>query len=249
MNKLIKILPFLIPVSLFSCDDDDPVEEDNTGSIKLVVNILNDGEALELDSKEYTNEAGNVYTVTEFKFYLSNVKLRNTSTGAFYLEPDSYHLVERLPESNVYEIEIDDVPIETYNQLEFAVGVDNGKNYSLDNVGALDPTNNMAWDWNTGYKFLLLEGRHLNGSDTPAGLVMHIGSDSNYKTIKLSTDTVEIAQGKEAVYNINAEISQIFKEPNTIDFTTNNVVMFDSIANKVAANYANNMFSISSVED
>ncbi|MEM1135712.1 MAG: MbnP family protein, partial [Bacteroidota bacterium] len=212
--------------------------------------LLNEGQPLELDSKEYKNALDNRYTVSEFKFYMSNIKLRNSSNGAIYLEPESYHLVERMPETHIYEIEIDNIPTDSFafNELEFGVGVDNAKNYSLDQVGALDPTNNMAWDWNTGYKFLLLEGRFFPENSDPAGLVYHIGGDSNYRTISLplGNNPVAINQNEQFTLTINVEVSQIFNGATNLDFNKNNVVMFDAIANKVATNYASNMFSINS---
>jgi hypothetical protein len=250
--KYIQVSVFaLLMVYVTACNDsDNQVEENITGNAKLVVTILNDGQPLTLDTRTYTNAAGNDYTVSEFKFYLSNVKLRNTNTGALYIEPDSYHLVERTPESHIYEIDIPEVTLANYNELEFAIGVDNSQNYSLDNIGALDPSNNMAWDWNTGYKFLLLEGKFTAQNEEQAGIIFHIGGDSNYKRITLPTDNdVAVSSNKSAIFYIDVEVSQIFTEPTTINFNTNNVVMFDSLANKVAANFAKNVFSLTNVED
>ena len=245
---------FVFPLLFFyvtACDNSEDTSDENiTGSAKLVVNLLNENQPLELDTRTYTNAAGNEYTIAEFKFYLSNVKLRNTNTGELFIEPESYHLDERTPESHIYEIEIPEVTLGNYNEIEFAIGGDNAQNYSLDNIGALDPSNNMAWDWNTGYKFLLLEGKFTTEEQETAGIIFHIGGDSNYKRINLPTNNdIAISSNEEAIFNIDVEVSQIFTEPTTINFNNNNVVMFDTVANKVATNYTKNVFSLTSVEN
>ncbi|MBX2844391.1 MAG: hypothetical protein KTR26_21695 [Flammeovirgaceae bacterium] len=248
MNKYISGL-IIFSVLLFSSCEKDNNEPGETGSLKLIISNLNGGVPLELNDKEYTNEMGNKYTVAEFKFYLSNLKLRNKSNGKFYIEPESYHLVRRLPDTHLFELTIENVDIGEFDELEFAVGVDNSKNYSLDNVGDLDPTNNMAWDWNSGYKFLLLEGQFLPKNEEQKGLVFHIGSDANYRKILLpsTSENIIIKESQATTINLEVEVSEIFKDPTTIDFKENNVVMFDAISNKVADNYAKNMFSLSGI--
>ncbi len=251
MKHQLSFVLIAFTLGLFACNETDNTNEEAvTGNAKIIVSIFNDGDPLELETRTYTNDAGNEYTVSEFKFYLSNVKLRNTSTGDLFIEPDSYHLVERSPESHVYEIEITNVPLATYNELEFAIGVDNAQNYSLDNIGALDPSNNMAWDWNTGYKFLLLEGRFTTQNQEQAGVVMHIGGDSNYRRLIMPLNQpVTVNSSNSTNFLIDVEVSQIFKDPTTIDFNENNVVMFDAISTKLSANYAKNAFTLRSVEN
>jgi len=251
MKRSYFLMYIFLTAAIFACNEtEDNNEATVTGTAKLVISIFNEGEPLELDTSTYTNSAGNEYTISEFKFYLSNVKLRNTTSGELFIEPESYHLVERLPDTHIYEIEIPNVPLTTYNELEFAIGVDNAQNYSLDNIGALDPSNNMAWDWNTGYKFLLLEGRFTAQNQEQAGLVFHIGGDSNFKRLTLPTnEQFTFNSNTPTEFIIDVEVSQIFKDPTTIDFNLNNVVMFDTIANKVSANYAKNAFTLRQVSN
>ncbi|WP_020526395.1 MbnP family protein [Flexithrix dorotheae] len=241
----------ILTVLLFNSCEKDNNEPSETGSLKLIISHLNDGAPLELETREYTNEMGNNYTISEFKFYLSNIKLRNKSNGKFYIEPESYHLVRRLPDTHQFELTIENVPLGEFNELEFAVGVDNSKNYSLDNVGDLDPSNNMAWDWNSGYKFLLLEGEFFPENEDKKGLVFHIGSDANYRKILLPTGTenINIKEAQTTTIQLEVEVSEIFKDPTSIDFKENNVVMFDAISNKVADNYAKNMFSLIEISE
>ncbi|MDW7691009.1 MbnP family protein [Flammeovirgaceae bacterium SG7u.111] len=229
-------------LSISSCSNNDEVPGE--GMLTLEIANLFDGDPLELDSKTYQNELGQEFSIQEFKFYLSNVKLRNSATGAVYTEPESYHLVSRKDATHLFEIEIEEVTAGQYDQLEFSIGVDPTRNLSLDNIGDLDPSNNMAWDWNTGYKFLLLEGKYSpkDGSDDK-GLIFHVGSDANYRTVTLpissgSDAKFELKGGQSNAIKLDIEVSEIFKNPTSVDFDTDNVVMFEGISGKVADNYS-----------
>jgi hypothetical protein len=132
------------------------------------------------------------------------------------------------------------VPIGSYNEINFAVGVDKNRNTSIVQVGDLDPNNNMAWDWNTGYRFVVLEGRTKDN----LGLVFHIGTDENYQTytIKLSKN-IEITAGATANIRLTTNAAELFKTPHTINFSAINDVMRGDDAKKISQNYKD-MFSI-----
>jgi hypothetical protein len=242
-------LLLLILTTLLGCRD--RVAPGTT--VKLQVNLLHDGAPLQLNTQRYRNANGEEYTVSDFKMYLSNVKLRNRATGEQYVQPASYHLVERGAGSHVYEIELAQVPANAYQELEFAIGVDPVRNKSTDQVGALDPTNTMAWDWNTGYKFVLLEGRFFPPAGAQRGLVYHIGGDDNYRTVRLRLGEGQAAQlqaqgGSTHTIVLNAEVSAMFARPNAISFAQASTVMFGPVAAQVADNYAQGMFSVRSVQ-
>jgi len=222
---------------------------------KVMIRLIHtmQGEPLALQSKTYTNAAGNQFILDRFKYYLSNIKFRNTRNGSFYLEPDSYHLVSVEQDKHVYEIELENVEPGTYNEFEFAIGVDNAKNTSTDRVGALDPANQMAWNWDTGYKFISVSGKLLtdNGA-SPEGLVIHVGFDENYRIVQktlsqLTLPNLEVAAGKTTVIEINVKTDQLFNQPNVINFTENSVIMAGEPAQKLADNYQG-MFVVESVE-
>ncbi len=233
-----------------SCTPTEVVPTD--ASLTLNLAHLVDNSPIIFDTQRYTNAVGNEYNIKEFKYYLSNVKLRNRATGAFYHVPDSYHLIAPDAQNHVVRLNLANIPAGQYNELEFAIGVDNAKNTSLDNVGDLDPSNNMAWDWNTGYKFLLLEGSYFPPSGAQRGLVYHIGSDANYRILRFPLaegvqNAVSLAGGKTTRIDFDVEVSQIFKDPTDIDFAQHNVVMFEAISRNVADNYAKNMITLRTV--
>jgi hypothetical protein len=246
--KLASLGMLLLVLSLLACRDGVTPE----ATVKLRVNLLLDNAPLQLNTQRYRNTNGDEYTVSDFKMYLSNLKLRNRATGEVFAELGSYHLVERAAGSHVYEIALTEVPVNGYDELEFSVGVDPARNKSTDQVGALDPTNTMAWDWNTGYKFVLLEGRYFPPLGTQRGLVYHIGGDENYRTIRLSLGegnlpALQTQGGGTSIIELNAEISTMFNRPNVINFGQSSTVMFGETAGRVADNYARGMFSVQAV--
>ncbi|MDF9798967.1 hypothetical protein OKW21_004230 [Catalinimonas alkaloidigena] len=247
------ITSFLLLLGLSSCQEESTDDMVQGATLTLNLTHLVNGEVLMLNTQTYANAVGESFVIQDFKYYLSNVKLRNSSTGAFYLEPYSYHLV-RPEDGEAFRIEIDGVPAGEYNEVEFAIGVDNAANTSTDKVGALDPSNEMAWDWNTGYKFLLLEGQFgASEEGMHDAYVYHIGGDPNYRVLKfnlkqLSLPTLSLENNGMQSLAIEADVAAMFAEPNPVSFAEHPVVMHDPFSQSVADNYAANMFEITAVE-
>lgn len=248
MKYLLLIIVFSL--CLFSCQ-----EKENVANTTLKLNFANlmTNSPLQLQNTLYTNAAGNSFSVEQFKYYISNIKLKNSQTGQLFIEANSYHLLERKTNSHIDEILLKNVPVGLYDQIEFSLGIDKAHNLSTDQVGDLDPSNNMAWDWKTGYKFLLLEGSVFLQTGEKRGLVVHIGADENYRTIKLDLNQLAnktsliIEENKTTTVNINVDVARIFNAPNRIDIEQNRSIMFGGISGLVADNCAA-MFSIQNIE-
>ncbi|GAB4189524.1 MAG: hypothetical protein OHK0057_36810 [Thermoflexibacter sp.] len=233
-------------VLLTSCEKKENIATANVGL--NFANLMNNSPLL-LENTTYTTALGGRFAVSELKYYISNIKLINSQTGKVFTEPDSYHLIERKSDTHIDEVVIKNVALGKYDQIEFAVGIDKTRNLSTDQVGDLDPSNNMAWDWKTGYKFLLLEGNVFLSTGERRGLVYHVGADENYRTIRLnfpSMENLKVEEGKTPTINISVEIAKLFNSPNRIDIEQHRTVMFGEVAGKVADNYAT-MFSIEKI--
>lgn len=50
-------------------------------------------EPMQLYEKTCTSPAGDTYTVHNFKYYISNVKLLGHNQQPVYIEPEGYHLI------------------------------------------------------------------------------------------------------------------------------------------------------------
>ncbi|MCU0450537.1 MAG: hypothetical protein MUC97_11965 [Bernardetiaceae bacterium] len=240
--RLLRWLLFLPWLALGACQNSSP---DPEGQVELRLQLQVGGSPLNFNTARYQNAAGNSFTITDFRMYVSQVKLRNRATGQVYAEPESYHLVRRGDTEASYVLTLAGVPAGQYDELEFSIGVDPPRNKSTDQVGDLDPTNLMAWDWNTGYKFVLLEGRFFATEANPRGLVYHIGSDENYRTVRLPLGQgVQVTGGAASRIELVTNVLAMFNGPNRIDFAQHVNVMGGPVATQVADNYAQGMFAV-----
>lgn len=216
MKHLLLTVVFL---TLFSCDSDDgPQFADLT--VNVTVNM--EGSPLVLNDKTYTNN-GNTFVVEKFLTYLTGFRLYRPD-GSIFDENESFHLV-RAENGSTYQFTMKDVPVGEYSGVRFFIGVDEPENLSIDQVGDLDPTNQMAWNWNVGYKYVLMEGRMTVGADE-VGLVYHIGFTENVHTILDESVSLPVsASGGEL--NITLEVAELFRNPNPVNMAELNNVQFD----------------------
>lgn len=243
-----KIGFYLICLSfLFLFADCGKDEESSTVTLLIRLSHYAGNEPLLLNNLKYTTGLGQNFSVEKLDYYLSNVKLRNRETGDFYFEVNSYHLVKASNNLNNWEIILKNVPKKKYSELEFSLGVDNGANHSTDRIGDLDPGNEMAWNWETGYKFLAINGRYKADADS-GNYLFHVGEDVNFKTFNFKFQ--DILAGKYDVVKdgqiiLYANVSRIFSGVHSVDLKVlNNVMATADGAGKIADNYGSGMFQL-----
>jgi hypothetical protein len=193
-------------------------------------------EPLVLNQVRYANPGGaGRFEVRDFQFFLSNVRLAGKS-GA-YAEPGSYHLVRFDGGQGTYAVTLHDVPGGRYERIEFGIGVDAAANRSVEPRGDLDPNSRMAWTWDVGYKFVLLEGAlEHDGVRTP--LVYHVGFDENYRRISTALD-LDFVAARGAGLDFRVDLLKIFTGHATVDMSALPSVKFDrKDAALLARNYA-----------
>ncbi|WP_299759844.1 MbnP family protein [uncultured Pontibacter sp.] len=236
---LLLAFPFLAACS----DDDDEVPE--AGTVQVNIQHIVGSEPLQLNDATYTSPAGDTYTVSDLKYYISNVKLIGSNGQTVYIEPESYHLISQ---DGKLAFELLDVPANTYNQIELSIGVDEAHNHSTDQEGDLDPSNEMVWDWDTGYKFVSLMGSYTG--DTKSGfLVFHIGGDANFKTITLDLpQPIDLRKQTNPELMLQADVNEMFQGPNLIDFDVMNSGGHGAGPSMMAENYSNGFLKITEVK-
>lgn len=200
---------------------------------------------LKLDSVTYRNKLKQAYTISKFKYYVGNIRLKS-STGDDYVSSDYFLINEDEPDSR--EVILKNVPPGEYTSISYLVGVDSLHNCSGAQSGALDPVNAMFWTWNTGYIFLKLEGKspvsiapghifefHIGGYKPPVNCI---------RTVTLSLKGKDILNpSKNKALKIKADVSKILDARTVVDFSKlSSVVDFHNAAT-IADNYAE-MFSI-----
>jgi hypothetical protein len=199
---------------------------------------------LEFDKQIYKNVANQDYSISMFKYYISNVKLKKQD-GSYYAVPESYFLIDAKSSPDEL-ITLLNIPEGSYIGISYMVGVDSTHNVSGAQTGTLDKANSMFWDWNTGYIFLKLEGSSPQSSDTVGRILQyHIGGFRNttntnaLQTINLDfgTSVLNVTKVGTPKVHIMVEASKV---ADNIDFsTTPEVHMPGASAIKISQSYAN----------
>lgn len=230
-----------------------PVAPATTNTLKVEFEPMVGSAALVLSANTYTNQAGNTFNVTTWKYYVSNVKLTKTDNSVVTI-PNSYYLVDHSSAAGSM-ISIANVPYGNYKAMEFTLGVDSVRNVSGAQTGALDPANGMFWTWTSGYIMAKMEGTSPQSIDVANKLVFHVGgfsgTNSVLKNINISFNA-EVANVSETIspkVHLTSDLLKWFKAPNVIDFSTLNKVHMPGMnAKKIADNYAS-MFTFEHIHN
>lgn len=264
MKNIFKITAIaLIALTLTNCKKDtvsppEPEPEAPTPAIAGSVQIL--FEAMVGDSNlvlgtanNYTNQAGNTFNVTMYRYYISNIKLTKMDNSV-WTEANSYYLIDHSNAASTV-LTIPNVPFGNYKAIEFMIGVDSAKNNSGAQTGALDPANGMFWSWNNGYIMAKIEGNSPQSTASANKLTFHIGgfSGSN-KTMQIASpsfngDTAKVTNTIMPGIHLSSNLLEWFQTPTVVDFSTLNTVhMPGSDAKTIADNYAD-MFTVEHIHN
>ena len=255
MNKINTLLLALALLSLAACrKKSDPNIIIPATPTMLTLDFMNvvGNQNLKLQTGWYTSARGDSFKVTTYKYYISNISLM-TEDGQTYTEPESYHLVNEEDEASK-SFALSQIPAGRYDRIRFLIGVDEPRNTSGAQTGALDPLHAMFWDWNTGYIMAKIEGSSPRSAAGGNLISYHLGGFSGRNTVlrwvELSLPEAAVVQsGKKPVIHIRSDVAEWFKTPVTIDFAQQPViVMAGADAKMMADNYAD-MFSIDHVHN
>lgn len=198
------ILLFIATVSILftSCqkDDDDHDHhhhEDPTLTLKMdhrwkSMNLYID------EAKNYDLDNGQSITLSEFRYYLTNLELKRAD-GTWWQEEESYRIVDA--SNQLDEIVIHDIPEGEYTDVRFLIGVDSVRNFSGAQEGALAPSENMFWSWNTGYIFVRVEGTSESIEAEDKSFEYHIGG---FRDPFIASRPIEASFGRELMIRPNS---------------------------------------------
>lgn len=189
---------------------------ETTGSMKVMLGHNVDGNDLMRDSIEYTNAAGNMYTVTKLHYYLSGFRLYMGTDVAF--SSDEVFYVDAA-DNNTLSFTIDEIPPGHYDSVSYYIGLDEAHNKSRSLPLTLE---NNAMDWpepmGGGYHFLKLEGFYKDAG-SPSGYAMHIGTN-NFLVKTGSVAHFNVSAGHASSLMMKMNVNEWFTNPNNYDLTT-----------------------------
>jgi len=249
--KRLGMLAVLAAFSLLGCrKKDDPVVA-TTGKLKVSIDNVAGTSPLSLDTTWYITEFGDSIKFTDYKYYISNIRL-TTAEGTEFVEPESYHLINhRDPASQSFEIS--NVPFGNYTSITFMIGVDARRNTEGAQTGALDPIHSMFWDWNTGYIMAKLEAESPQSPNGNNKVFYHAGGfkgvNSVLRTVNLPfPQHAKVTATGRPNAHLKCDIMEWFKTPNLISVAELNLAMTPGPdLRKLADNYQD-MFSVDHID-
>jgi hypothetical protein len=200
----------------------------------------------------YNNSFGEQYTVTKFRYYISQLNFTGSLPGTQAMLFDTCFLIdERVPESKIITLH---VPDGHYDHISFLLGVDSIKNVSGAQSGSLDPLLDMFWTWNTGYVMAKLEGSSPVSKLPHHMIEYHIGGFSGrfkvLRNINLTTPDNGVIliekTGKKKIV-IEANVNAWFNGVHELTIAGNpSCTSIGELAQKFSDNYSK-MFTIRSI--
>ncbi|MEJ6792080.1 MAG: hypothetical protein QNK89_04915 [Lacinutrix sp.] len=251
--KIFLALLVCIPLVFTSCgeDNDDNLVASANVSFKFshkwdntTINSSN------LTTETVTNANGEVISMTRIRYLISGLQLVN-SDGTTY-SFDGYKFTD-LEDETTYNFtpEINNIPTGIYT-LKFIWGFSEEDNID----GEYLDLNSASWNWPTmlggGYHFLQFDGMY-NVDTIPSPFNYHNGTarvsmgvfEQNYASIEPETP-INITSN--AIININMNIAEFFKTPNTWDLNVLNTPLMPNYdAQKMMQENVLSVFSIDGV--
>lgn len=247
----------LVTLFVFACSEDN---DDNIAPAPTSANVsFNfthnwDGTAINntnLTTEIVTNEHGEEMSMARFRYLVSRLELTH-SNGQTY-EFDGYKFTD-LSNDSTYNFtpENNTIPTGTYT-LKFIWGFNEEDNID----GAYADLNSASWNWPAmlggGYHFLQFDGLYNVDTTAPSPFNYHNGTarvstgvfEQNFAEINLTT---EITITNNAVIEVEMNIAEFFKNPNTWDLNIlDTPLMPNYTAQKMMQENVATVFSVGSI--
>ncbi|MGN6494898.1 MAG: MbnP family protein [Agriterribacter sp.] len=250
INKLSYILKLHFSAMAIAYMFNSVAQTKPPGNITLQFHHVAGSRVLELDST-YQNSFGERFTVSKFKYYVSNIEFSDTIHHTNHFLKNSYFLInEAKPDSKLILL---NVPAGTYQKISFLLGVDSAKNVNGAQTGALDPLNDMFWTWKSGYVMAKLEGRSPASTLQRRMFEYHIGGYSGAHNVLgrvslVLPHAVEITKGKSSKIQLQADVNKWFDGAHALSITQHSAcTSAGMLARQFSENYLR-MFTLQSTQ-
>lgn len=209
------LIPAVIAVLLFAgCGDNVEVTSTVLNKVTLDLNYVVGNETLQMDQMIYTNEAGNVYSVTDMRYILSDFIFRaedgsdHRSDAVFYASSDR---------EDLSTLTFLDIPYGSYTGISFVIGLQPELNV-LDGLANTQDFNEMIWPTGMGggYHFMKFEGHFIDSVGQQKGFAWHLGRNSSIMPFDLDHE-FNLSSGSNGVGTLTMDIEKYFVDPITID--------------------------------
>ena len=218
---------------LVSCKKDTKTDLSNITPSNIYssanISVIAKSDNLEIiwDSLNNTNAAGNIYSVQNINFYISEITLKRND-GYIYNSSRVFYIDPRV--NNKTSLQLDSIPKGDYTSIAFLIGIDSLRNIDF-GLGTTIDNLNMAWPtaMGGGYHFMKIEGHYLDASSAIQGFAVHLGKNNNLVNVLINQSFNQ--QNSLHDYSFIFNINEVFKTPNLYNLNVdNNYTMSDSVA-------------------
>lgn len=246
---------FIILFTFISCSKNDV---DDVSQVNITFNFSHNWEGTAVlntnfNSIIYTNTNGEDLSITKLRYLISKITFQKTSGETFVL--DGYNLVDVTNNTNLSFTPITTIPNGNYSKVSFTFGFDNDDNYN----GNYADLNSASWNvpelLGGGYHYMQLEGKFIDNTTTETGYAYHTirAVDNSVTPTKFEDTFFEVDLGpvnisNNTAFNIEMNIAEWFKNPNTWDLNVlNNALMPNFNAQVLMFENGQNVFSLESI--
>ena len=253
MKKSI-VLFLICALTLTSCSED---KEDKIVHANITFNFEHSWDISsvtnsDFNSIQYTNGNGEQLSITKLRYLISKIKFESSNGDIFIM--DGYNLVDVTNNTNVTFTPTTTLPTGSYSNVSFLFGFDNDDNYQN-----YQDLNSASWIvpemLGSGYHFMQLEGKFIDDTATEKGYAYHAiravdnsGSTLVFEDTFFEFDLGAVIISNDTTFNVNMDISEWFKNPNTWDLNVlNNMLMPNFDAQVMMFENGKNVFSLESI--
>ncbi|GAA4803955.1 MbnP family protein [Litoribaculum gwangyangense] len=240
---------------LFSCSED---KDDTISQANLTFNFTHNWDGVEVSNVnfntiQYTNANGEQLSIERLRYLISRITFQNSNNEVFTI--NSYKLIDVTNNKNLSFTPTTTIPSGTYKSLSFTFGFNNDDNYNF-NYPDLNSTSwNVPEMLGGGYHFMQLEGKFMDNTATETGFAYHTiravdnsGATPIFQDTFFEVDLGAVTISNNAVFNIEMNIAEWFKNPNTWDLNVlNNMLMPNYNAQIMMFENGQNVFNLKSV--
>ena len=246
MKKIALLL--IVAIAFTGCNNDD----DTPANVVISINLSQNWDGtnvsqVDFGATEFTNEHGEVLTITKLRYLISKVTLYNSFGDAIELE--GYNLVDLTDDNTLSFTKNAVFPPGTYTRISFVYGFN-----EEDNIDAAYPDLNAAtWNWPTmlggGYHFMQLEGNFNGNEINPQPYAYHQGtarvSEGVFEQNFITVDVDGLSIDGNSTIDIKMNLAEWFKNPNTWDLNELNGGLMGNYDAQIMMNQnGQNVFSV-----
>lgn len=234
------LMAMVAPFIFFSCADSG--DEGDAGTVTVLLDHEVNGHPLALNEPQYTNAAGNNYSISRLEYIVTDFRLEKENGASVELKDHHYVNPEDV---STRDFTATGIASGSYSALSFNLGIP-----GEDNITGSLPNemqyNNMAWPqpMGGGYHYMKLEGSYSAGEDEGSFLV-HTGPSGggDYSISAAFPLAVEI-DGGDWEMRIVMNVDEWFKNPNVYDFVGRGMIMGNQDAQTILQENGNSVFSL-----